>query len=398
LIASCLQQVLGSFIIFEITWPDTVLSFIEFLKNAGDFIQIDLLEIPGLACPWSSYSYETRFHVTMATPLVISVMLMMPLPVAWFLARREDEEKRNLHQNSQPVDLETTSAEVTGSGFGFGGGFASSSPIGASTGGFGASAGGFGAPAAGAALGSGFAFGATSAPAARANSAFAFGATAAQATQPAGSFGASTGGFGASTGEIGASSGGMFGAGNFGAASTGADHYINWRLRYEKTVNTFMNNIMCVHSCDLLVDLSFILTVKVCVCTYDKTSQVGYLALKVACMHMAGSGSSSSIQELLSTPYGISCAERLPIRLISLLTSQKCVCGVCVRARVCVPACVCERVCLLQTTRACACTQALACVFARTHMQMSLICFASGDSNISASVDSNPLCSDQVPV
>ncbi len=236
---------------FEITWPGIVLSGIEFLKNAGDFIQIDLLELPGLACPWASYSYETKFHVTMATPLVISVMLMMPLPVAWFLARREDDKKRNVHQNSQPVDMETTSAEVTVSGFGFGDGFASSSPIGASTGGFGAStggfgpsAGGFGAPVAGAALGSGFAFGATSAPAARANSAFAFGATAAQATQPAGSFGASTG-------VNGASSGGMFGAFNFGAASTGADHCINWRLRYEKTVNTFMNNIMCVHSCDL---------------------------------------------------------------------------------------------------------------------------------------------------
>ena len=154
MIASCLQQVLGSFIIFEITWPDVVLSGIEFLKNAGDFIQIDLLEIPGLACPWASYSYETKFHVSMATPLVISVMLTMPVPVAWFLAR-QDEKKRNLHQNSQSVDVEITSAEE--------------------------------------------------------------------------------------------------------------DYCINWRLRYEKTVNTCMNNIMCVHSCYLLVEPLFLLTVKACV-------------------------------------------------------------------------------------------------------------------------------------
>jgi hypothetical protein len=154
LIASCLQQVLGSFIIFEITWPDIVLSGIEFLKNAGDFIQIDLLEIPGLACPWASYSYETKFHVSMATPLVISVMLTMPVPVAWFLAR-QDEQKRNLHQNSESVDVETTSTEE--------------------------------------------------------------------------------------------------------------DYRINWRLRYEKTVNASMNNIMCVHSCDLLVELLFLLTIKACV-------------------------------------------------------------------------------------------------------------------------------------
>ena len=157
MIASCLQQVLGSFIIFEITWPDVVLSGIEFLKNAGDFIQIDLLEIPGLACPWASYSYETKFHVSMATPLVVSVMLSMPVPVAWCLAR-QDEKKRNVHQRSQPVDVETTPA-----------------------------------------------------------------------------------------------------------AHTEEDYCINWRLRYEKTVNTFMNNIMCVHSCDLFVELSFILTVKACV-------------------------------------------------------------------------------------------------------------------------------------
>ena len=151
LIASCVQQVLGGFIIFEITWPDVVLSGIKFLKSAGDFIQIDLLEIPGLACPWATYSYETKFHVSMATPLVIIVMLILPVLVASFLAR-EDEKKRNLHQQSQPVDVETTSAEE--------------------------------------------------------------------------------------------------------------DRCINWRLRYEKTVNTFMNNIMCVQSCDLFVERAFIHTVR----------------------------------------------------------------------------------------------------------------------------------------
>jgi hypothetical protein len=197
-----LQQVLGSFIIFEITWPGVVLSFIEFLKNAGDFIQIDLLEVPGLACPWASYSYETKFHVSMATPLVISVLLMMPVPVAWFLAR-EDEKKRNLHQNSQPV-------EVAGGGVG-GGGFGQPQQFGSQD--FGS--GGFGQPPAG-------------------------------------------GGF----------VGGGFGQPQSYAPqqeTTSAEEDINWRLRYEKTVDTFMNNIMCVHSCHMLVELSFILTVKVCV-------------------------------------------------------------------------------------------------------------------------------------
>jgi len=46
---------------FEITWPDVVLSGIEFLKNAGDFIQIDLLEIPGLSCHGQAIALKPNF-------------------------------------------------------------------------------------------------------------------------------------------------------------------------------------------------------------------------------------------------------------------------------------------------------------------------------------------------
>jgi hypothetical protein len=117
----------------------------DILKRAADFIQIDLLEIPGLSCPWASYSHETKYHVSMATPLVISVLLTIPVQVAWFLDQQVDK-KRSLHQGSELVDVETNSA-----------------------------------------------------------------------------------------------------------GHTEGEQSINWRLRYEKTVNTFLNNIMCVHSCDLLV-------------------------------------------------------------------------------------------------------------------------------------------------
>ena len=254
MIASCLQQVLGSFIMFEITWPDVVLSGIEFLKNAGDFIQIDLLEIPGLSCPWASYSFETKFHVSMVTPLVISVMLMMPVPVAWFLAR-EDEKKRNLHQNSQPVDVagggfgqpqQIGSQDFGSGGFGQPPGFGQPQQIGSQD--FGS--GGFGQPPG---------YGQSVQPG--------FG-------QPG--YGGPPPGFA----QPGYGRGGDFGGGGFGQSQSyapqqettsaeedinSAEEDINWRLRYEKTVNTFMNNIMCVHSCDLFVQLSFILTVKACV-------------------------------------------------------------------------------------------------------------------------------------
>lgn len=113
LIGSHLQQVLGSFIIFEVTWPEPVLSGIDSLKSVSDLIKVDLLEIPGLACPWAGYSYETKFHVSMATPLVISIMLTVPVPIAWYLAR-QDEKKRRLQQHTQPVDVESTSAAQDG--------------------------------------------------------------------------------------------------------------------------------------------------------------------------------------------------------------------------------------------------------------------------------------------
>jgi hypothetical protein len=239
---------MGSFIIFEITWPDVVLSGIEFLKNVGDFIQIDLLKIPGLACPWASYSYETKFHVSMATPLVISVMLSMPVPIAWFLARvEEDEKKRNLHHNSQGGEEGFGSSDAGGFG-GFGRG-SSGTYVGMSGGQMvmGSAMGPGGAQFDGGGFGY---FGGSSFSQPQQDQLY-FG------SQPAG------GGFGSQP------AGGDNGVGGFSQPAS-EDHDINreedtWRLRYKKTVNTFMNNIMCVHCCDLLVELSFILTVKACV-------------------------------------------------------------------------------------------------------------------------------------
>jgi hypothetical protein len=64
--------VLGSFIIFKITWPDVVLSGIGFLKSAGDLIQIDLLEIPGLACKGAAGA-----HLPLSLSLSLSVSLSL---------------------------------------------------------------------------------------------------------------------------------------------------------------------------------------------------------------------------------------------------------------------------------------------------------------------------------
>ena len=74
-------------------------------------IKIDLLEVPGLACPWASYSYETKFHVRMAAPLIVSVMLAVPLPVAWYLALQESKRTRKRTElTSQLSDPESVTS------------------------------------------------------------------------------------------------------------------------------------------------------------------------------------------------------------------------------------------------------------------------------------------------
>jgi hypothetical protein len=233
LIGSHLQQVLGSFIIFEVTWPEPVLSGIDFLKSASDLIKVDLLEIPGLACPWAGYSYETKFHVSMATPLVISIMLTVPVPIAWYLAR-QDEKKKRLHQSAQSLDVESTAA-----------------------------------------------------------------------------------------------------------AQDGEDRSINWGMRFEKTVDTFMNNIMCVYSCTC-AELTRVHEYESVGCVCDRAHEVWRPGAQTSCAHTAGSGSSSCIQVLRLSRCRRSCAKKLPIPPISLPTSEKgarmpaygCACVLCVCAGV----------------------------------------------------------------
>ena len=61
-------QVLGSFLVFQVTWPSLVGDTILLVQTVSNMIKIDLLEFPGLACPWVSYDYETKFHVSELVP------------------------------------------------------------------------------------------------------------------------------------------------------------------------------------------------------------------------------------------------------------------------------------------------------------------------------------------
>ena len=42
-------------------------------------IRVDLLTLPRLACVWATFGYENKSYVTMALPLVVDVLLVLPV-------------------------------------------------------------------------------------------------------------------------------------------------------------------------------------------------------------------------------------------------------------------------------------------------------------------------------
>lgn len=60
------------------------------------------MNLPGLACIWASYSYTSKAYVQLATPIVVALFLAIPVPVAFFCAKREAARKHK--PGSRAVD------------------------------------------------------------------------------------------------------------------------------------------------------------------------------------------------------------------------------------------------------------------------------------------------------
>ena len=72
-------QVLGSFTSFKVQWPDFLGNCITWVQEVSSTIKVDLLTLPRLACVWATFGYENKFYVTMALPLVVDVLLVLPV-------------------------------------------------------------------------------------------------------------------------------------------------------------------------------------------------------------------------------------------------------------------------------------------------------------------------------
>jgi hypothetical protein len=68
-----------------------------------------LIELPGLACIWASYSYTFKTYIKLATPIVVAILMALPLPVVRFCAKRAAAKKRNLR--AQDVDAQDAARE-----------------------------------------------------------------------------------------------------------------------------------------------------------------------------------------------------------------------------------------------------------------------------------------------
>ena len=102
-------QVLGSFTSFKVQWPTFLGSGITWVQNVSSMIKVDLLALPRLACVWATFGYENKFYVTMALPLVVNVLLVLPV----LYVRIRPVMRRGDGQREQDRDPERQGTEDT---------------------------------------------------------------------------------------------------------------------------------------------------------------------------------------------------------------------------------------------------------------------------------------------
>ena len=96
-------QVLGSFVSFKVEWPSVLGDCIGWVMNVSTLIKFDFMELPGLACIWAAYSHSYKTYVTLAMPIFVSVLLAIPVGVAWTCRRRRNLKAKLEMRNQVPA-------------------------------------------------------------------------------------------------------------------------------------------------------------------------------------------------------------------------------------------------------------------------------------------------------
>ena len=97
-------QVIGGFVAFKVSWPINLGLCISWVQNTSSLLKFDFLELPfpGLPCVWESISYEFKLYVRLATPIVVSCILVIPTFFA-YMRMRQSKAKQNEDRSAQRV-------------------------------------------------------------------------------------------------------------------------------------------------------------------------------------------------------------------------------------------------------------------------------------------------------
>ena len=69
-------QVLGSFVTFNVEWPEGLTTL---MNDVGGIMQFNVIELPKMSCLWAGMSFDLNLIMTTGAPIVIAILFGVPL-------------------------------------------------------------------------------------------------------------------------------------------------------------------------------------------------------------------------------------------------------------------------------------------------------------------------------
>lgn len=83
-------QILGSFNMFSVSWPEGLVKIISGVKS----LKLDVIQIPNLSCLWNGISFRGTLMTYTIGPLAAFGALLMPAVISFCLGQRNSDPKR----------------------------------------------------------------------------------------------------------------------------------------------------------------------------------------------------------------------------------------------------------------------------------------------------------------
>ena len=83
-------QILGSFSIFSVQWPDGLLKIIA----VGKSLKLDVVQLPGLSCLWHGISFQSSLLAYTIGPLAVLGAMLLPVGMSLCLSQHKRDPER----------------------------------------------------------------------------------------------------------------------------------------------------------------------------------------------------------------------------------------------------------------------------------------------------------------